>query len=85
MTMAHERRHDHGGMGGMGGMTMDMASDPIFRNYDMVLARRYWYLIAGAVGTMAIIRVINFIENWFRSVHQRKLYARCRILIVVTS
>ncbi|KAH8650810.1 hypothetical protein BGZ60DRAFT_497958 [Tricladium varicosporioides] len=50
-----------------------MTSDPVFRNYDMALARRYWYLIAGAVVAITAFRLLEALENRLRL---RRHYAR---------
>ena len=54
--------HDHGS-GGMGGMDMPPNS---FQSTNMKLARAYWYIIAGVVGLLLAIRIIDFCQNWLR-------------------
>ncbi|KAK1580023.1 ferric reductase like transmembrane component [Colletotrichum navitas] len=60
--------HNHGGgggggmdgMGGMGGMTMGTA---LFQDTNIQLAQSFWYIIAGVVGFLGIIRGINYLEG----------------------
>ena len=53
-------------MSGMDGMGMDMSSDPMFRTYNQVLARGYWYVIAFVVGFLLLLRAIEYRQNWSR-------------------
>lgn len=59
------------GMGGMGmdmGGGMDMSSSGMFRIYNQQLARDYWYIIAGLVGFIMLLRVFEYFELRSRSV-----------------
>ncbi|KAI8627307.1 ferric reductase like transmembrane component-domain-containing protein [Xylariaceae sp. FL1651] len=49
-----ERRHDHG------------ASNPMFTTVNEALAQGYWYFVAAVVALLALIRAINFAQNWTR-------------------
>ncbi|KAI8290510.1 hypothetical protein K4K60_005337 [Colletotrichum sp. SAR11_57] len=63
--------HDHGGSssgGDMGGMTMGTA---LFQDTNVQLAKSFWYIIAGVVGFLGIIRGINYLEG-------RRRLKRCR-------
>jgi len=53
---------------GMEGMGMDSASSPMFRPYNQRLARGYWYIIAGFVGFLLLLRGIEYYQVWARSV-----------------
>ncbi|KAH6654901.1 ferric-chelate reductase [Truncatella angustata] len=46
----------------MGGMS----SSGMFQDTNMSLAQTYWYLIAGVLGLLLIVRAINFSQNWIR-------------------
>ena len=48
---------------GMGGM--DMGSS-MFQDQNMALARAFWYLIAGVLALLAIIRSLNLAQSWIR-------------------
>ncbi len=48
-------------------MSMDMGMD-MFQTTNMALARTFWYLIAGTVGAMLLIRAINYWQTWTRYV-----------------
>ncbi|KAF3808246.1 Ferric/cupric reductase transmembrane component 2 [Colletotrichum gloeosporioides] len=55
--------HDHGGSssgGNMGGMTMGTA---LFQDTNVQLAKSFWYIIAGVVGFLGIIRGVNYLEG----------------------
>jgi hypothetical protein len=54
------------GMSGMEGMGMDSASDPMFRPYNQMLAEAYWYIIAGVVGFLLLLKGIEYYQNWAR-------------------
>ncbi|KAJ0356659.1 hypothetical protein COL154_010877 [Colletotrichum chrysophilum] len=63
--------HDHGGSssgGDMGGMTMGTA---LFQDTNVQLAKSFWYIIAGVVGFLGIIRGLNYLEG-------RRRLKRCR-------
>jgi hypothetical protein len=45
---------------------MDSASDPMFRPYNQVLARGYWYIITGVVGFLLLLRVVEYYQIWAR-------------------
>ncbi|ORY59174.1 ferric-chelate reductase [Pseudomassariella vexata] len=47
----------------MGGM--DMGSG-MLQTLNMALARAYWYIIAGVLALLAIVRTLNYVQNWFR-------------------
>ncbi|KAK2041057.1 ferric reductase like transmembrane component [Colletotrichum somersetense] len=57
--------HNHGGGGGGGGM--DMGGMPmgtaLFQETNIQLAKSFWYIIAGVVGFLGIIRGINYLEG----------------------
>lgn len=53
-------------MSGMSGMGMDSMSDPMFRVFNQVLARGYWYIIAGVVGFILLLRVVDYYQTWSR-------------------
>jgi hypothetical protein len=52
----------------MEGMGMDSASDPMFRPYNQVLAREYWYIITGVVGFLLLLRGVACYQTWARYV-----------------
>jgi hypothetical protein len=58
-------------MSSMDGMGMDSASSPMFRPYNQMLARGYWYIIAGVVGFLLLLRGIEYYEVWARQVVER--------------
>ncbi|KAF5521403.1 Ferric/cupric reductase transmembrane component 7 [Colletotrichum aenigma] len=63
--------HDHGGSssgGDMGGMTMGTA---LFQDTNVQLAKSFWYIIAGVMGFLGIIRGLNYLEG-------RRRLKRCR-------
>jgi hypothetical protein len=47
------------GMSGMGGMDMGMN---MFQSDNMALARDYWYIVAGFLGAVLVVRIINLAE-----------------------
>lgn len=52
-------------MAGMSG-GMDMSSDGMFYTYNSALARTFWYIIAGVLAFLVILRVINAYQTWSR-------------------
>ncbi|KAF9875349.1 metalloreductase transmembrane [Colletotrichum karsti] len=60
--------HNHGGSGGGGGMAMGTA---LFQETNIHLAQSFWYIIAGVVGFLGIIRGVNYLEG-------RRRLKRCR-------
>ncbi|KAJ0329144.1 hypothetical protein COL5a_004376 [Colletotrichum fioriniae] len=53
--------HNHGGGSSMGGgMTMGTA---LFQETNVQLAQSFWYIIAGVVGFLGIIRGLNYLEG----------------------
>jgi hypothetical protein len=52
----------------MSGMDMDSASDPLFRVFNQQLASGYWYIIAGLVGFILLLRAVEYYQTWSRSV-----------------
>ncbi|KAI9767491.1 MAG: hypothetical protein M1839_004502 [Geoglossum umbratile] len=44
------------------GAGMDMSSSPMFRTYSQALARGYWYIVAGLVGFILLLRAFEFYE-----------------------
>ncbi|TDZ23813.1 Ferric reductase transmembrane component 4 [Colletotrichum orbiculare MAFF 240422] len=61
--------HNHGGGGGgMGGMTMGTA---LFQETNIHLAQSFWYIIAGVVGFLAIVRGVNHLEGMRRLKRRR--------------
>jgi hypothetical protein len=57
---------DMSGMSSMEGMGMDSSSDPMFRPYNQVLARGYWYIISGVVGFLLLLRGVEYYQTWSR-------------------
>ena len=55
-------------MSGMDGMGMDMSSDPMFRTYNQVLARGYWYIFAAVLVGFLLLRGIEHYQTWSRLV-----------------
>jgi hypothetical protein len=51
----------HSGHGGHGGGMSD-------GDLNKFLALTYWYLIAGVVGFLLIIRAVNHLDGWLRYV-----------------
>ncbi len=47
---------------------MDSGTDPMFRPFNQLLALAYWKIIAGIVGFILAIRVLDFYQVWSRSV-----------------
>jgi hypothetical protein len=51
----------------MSEMTMGgMSSGGTFKPTNMALARDYWYLIAGVLGLVLVVRVVNYCQTWVR-------------------
>jgi hypothetical protein len=69
-------------MSGMDGEGMDMSSDPMFRTFNQVLARGYWYTIASVLSFMVLLRTINFYQTWSRSVQQLDSANIFKILVI---
>jgi hypothetical protein len=44
------------------GEGMDMSSSPMFRTYSQALARGYWYIVAGLVGFILLLRAFELYE-----------------------
>ncbi|KAH9216964.1 hypothetical protein DL95DRAFT_387161 [Leptodontidium sp. 2 PMI_412] len=56
-TMSYlKRRMDH----------MSMSSSPMFRTFDSKLARAYWYIIAGILGFILLLRAVDYYQTWSR-------------------
>ncbi|KAH7419197.1 hypothetical protein BKA64DRAFT_699233 [Cadophora sp. MPI-SDFR-AT-0126] len=56
-TMSYlQRRMDH----------MSMSSSPMFRHFDSKLARAYWYIIAGILGFILLLRAVDYYQTWSR-------------------
>ena len=53
-----QRRMDHS----------SMSSSPMFRTFDSKLARAYWYIIAGILGFILLVRAVDYYQTWSRSV-----------------
>jgi hypothetical protein len=53
-------------MEGMSGMGMDMSSDGMFYPYNLELARGFWYIIAGVLVFLILLRVIDSYQTWSR-------------------
>ena len=47
---------------------MDMGSDGMFRQVNQTLARSYWYLVAAISGFAILLKGIEAVESWSRSV-----------------
>lgn len=47
---------------------MSMSSSPMFRTFDSKLARAYWYIIAGVLGFILLLRAVDYYQTWSRSV-----------------
>ena len=48
-------------------MSMDsMSSSGMFQATNMSYAYTYWYLIAGVMGMLMIVRVLNYVESRVR-------------------
>jgi hypothetical protein len=69
-------------MSGMDGEGMDMSSDPMFRTFNQVLARGYWYTIASVLGFMVLLRMINFYQAWSRLVQQWDSANHLKVLVI---
>ena len=65
------------GMSSMEGMGMDMGSDGTFRSVNQIIARTYWYLVAGLFALALFLKGIQALESWSRSV----FYSRWRFAI----
>jgi hypothetical protein len=61
-------------MSSMQGMGMDSASDPMFRPYNQVIARGYWYIIAGVVGFLLLLRGVEYYQTWSRYAVERFIF-----------
>ena len=48
-------------MSGMSG-GMDQAPDDMFRGHNQDLARGYWYIIAGIIGFILLLRLFEYYE-----------------------
>lgn len=48
--------------------SMDMSSSGSFRGINSALARDYWYIIAGVVGFMILLRAIESVQSRSRCV-----------------
>ena len=57
---------DMSGMDMSGGM--DSSSDPMFRSFNQALAEDYWYIIAGILGFIVLLRGVDYYQTWSRSV-----------------
>ncbi len=53
-------------MAGMSGMGMDMSSDGMFFPYNSELARGFWYIIAGVVVFLILLRIVDSYQTWSR-------------------
>lgn len=53
-----------------------MSSSGMFQTVNMALAQTYWYLIAGVMGMLLIVRALNYGQNWLRYLHCRHGAAR---------
>jgi len=51
-------------VGGMDGQGMDMSSDGLFRPYNSLLARDFWYINAGVLIFMFFLRAVEFYQSW---------------------
>jgi hypothetical protein len=71
-------------MSGMDGMGMDMSSDPMFRTYNQILARGYWYIFAFVVGILLLLRAIEYYQHWSRlvSMHTCVKVVRANFLFI---
>lgn len=59
---------DMGDMSSMMGDGMDMGSDGMFRPYNQIMARGYWYIITFVVAVFILLRAIEYHQNWSRLV-----------------
>jgi len=59
---------DMSAMDMMDGTGMDASTDPMFRTYNQVLARGYWYIIAFILGFFLFVRAVDLYQTWSRSV-----------------
>lgn len=55
-------------MSGMEGMGMDMGSNGMFRPLNQMLARIYWYLVVAVFASALLLKSVDAIESWSRSV-----------------
>lgn len=53
-------------MGSMMGTGMDMSSDGMFRDYNLVLARGFWYIFIGIIIILMFVRVVDYYDTWSR-------------------
>lgn len=53
-------------MSGMGGMSMDMGSDGMFRPVNQMIARTYWYLVAAFFACALLLKGVEAVESWSR-------------------
>ena len=56
------------GMSGMGGMSMDMGSDGMFRPVNQKIAYSYWYIVAALFAFALLLKGLETIESWSRLV-----------------
>lgn len=47
---------------------MDSSSDPMFRTFNQALAEDYWYIIAGILGFIVLLRAVDYYQTWSRLV-----------------
>ncbi|PVH89754.1 hypothetical protein DL98DRAFT_476129 [Cadophora sp. DSE1049] len=45
---------------------ISMSSSPMFRTFDSKLARAYWYIIAGILGFILLLRAVDHYQTWSR-------------------
>ena len=64
---------DMSDMSSLMGSGMDMSSDPMFRTYNQVLARGYWYIIAFVVGIFLLLRAMEYYQTWSRLVPDQSI------------
>ena len=53
-------------MSSMGGMSMDMGSDGMFRLVNQTIARTYWYLVAAFFACALLLKGVEAVESWSR-------------------
>lgn len=63
-------------MSGMMGMGMDEGSDDLFRPYNQVLARGYWYVIVFVVGVLLLVRIVDYTLHSLRSVESPSIVSQ---------
>ena len=56
------------GMSSTEGMGMDMGSDGMFRSVNQKIARSYWYIVAAFFAFALLLKGLEAIESWSRSV-----------------